>query len=119
MTANDITTVIDHIAKKLEVPANKLMTLAPQLGVADVIYTGICFLIALLSGSITALGIYMMIKHEEWRDGDTPSIILVTLLVFSGTITLLSTIGTLVQLPSTLLWLYNPELWLLHKVVPF
>ena len=119
MTANDITTVIDHIAKKLEVPTNKLMTFAPQLGVADVIDTGICFLIALLSGSITALGIYMMIKHEEWRDGDTPSIILVTLLVLSGTITLLSTIETLVQLPSTLLWLYNPELWLLHKVVPF
>ena len=119
MTANDITTVIDHIAKKLEVPANKLMTLAPQLGVVDVIGTGICFLIALLLGSITALGIYMMWKHEEWRDGDTPSIILATLLVFSGTITLLSTIGTLVQLPSTLLWLYNPELWLLHKVVPF
>ena len=41
MTANDITTVIDHIAKKLEVPANKLMTLAPQLGVADVIHTSI------------------------------------------------------------------------------
>ena len=119
MTANDITTVIDHIAKKLEVPANKLITLAPQLGVADVIGTGICFLIALLLGSITALGIYMMWKHEELRDGDIQSILLAMLLVFSGTITLLSTIGTLVQLPSAILWLYNPELWLLHKVVPF
>ena len=119
MTATDITTVIDHIAKKLEVPANKLMTLAPQLGVADVIGTGICFLIALLLGSITALCIYMMWKHEEWRDGDTPSIILATVLVFSGIFTLLSTLGTLVQLPSTLLWLYNPEVWLLHKVVHF
>ena len=119
MTANDITTVIDHIAKKLEVPANKLMTLAPQLGVVDVIGTGICFFTAILLGIISALCIYMMIKHEDLRDGDTPSIILATVLVFSGILTFSFTLGTLVQLPSTILWLYNPELWLLHKVVPF
>ena len=119
MNANDITTVIDHIAKKLEVPANKLMTLAPQLGVVDVIGTSICFFTAILLGILSALCIYMLIKHEDLRDGDTPSIILATVLVFSGILTFSFTLGTLVQLPSTILWLYNPELWLLHKVVPF
>ena len=119
MTANDITTVIDHIAKKLEVPANKLMTLAPQLGVADVIHTSICFFVAILLGSITAIGVYMMCKHEELRDGEPLSVLMLIVVVFSGAIFLIFAMITLAGLPSTILWLYNPELWLLHKVVPF
>ena len=119
MTANDITTVIDHIAKKLEVPANKLMTLAPQLGVADFIGTSICFFIAILLIGITALGIHMMRKHDELIDGSPVSFALFLLLVITGIGAIFFIVETLARLPSTILWLYNPELWLLHKVVPF
>ena len=114
MNVNDINALIDNLAKKFEVPANKLMELAPQLGVIEVINTCILLLVGILLGSIVIFYIYMAYKHKELMDGENPiSALLFILIMISGSSSIFCIVLTFINLPSVLVWFYNPQLWLL------
>ena len=114
MNVNDINALIDNLAKKFEVPANKLMELAPQLGAIEAINTCILLLVGIFLGSIVLFYTYMVYKHKELMDGENPiSTLLFILIMISGGSSIICIILTFINLPSVLVWFYNPQLWLL------
>ena len=101
MNINDINALIDNLAKKFEVPANKLMELAPQLGAIEVIKTCVLLLVGILLGSIVLFYTYMACKHKKLMDEENPiSVLLFILIVISGGISIICIILTFINLPS-------------------
>ena len=128
MTVSETTQVIDHVANKLQVPTSKLLELAPSLGVEDAVFALVLLMLFLTSLSIFIVSLYYWRKHQEarWKEGisqreryhleeKTTNALFCALI--SGVGVLLTVVPLAFNLSSAVLWLYNPQAWLLRNIL--
>lgn len=128
MTVSETTQVIDHIANKLQVPTSKLLELAPAIGIEDAVFALVLLLLFLMSLSALIVSLYYWRKHQEasWVEGisrresyhhEEKATHALACAFIAGIGVLMTVVPLAFNLPSAVLWIYNPQAWLLRNIL--
>ena len=118
MTGVEVNAVIDKLADKLAVPAGKLMELIPAFGVK--LIGGIVVYVLVLVVSALVWCVVFPKTYEAWNGCEGG-----VLWAVGGAFTLIADVSAVViaifglfcDIPSLMLWLYNPQAWALDYIL--
>lgn len=106
MSPETVTTLINGIAEKLEIPVAQLMLVLPRIGYKDVVLVGIILCMALFSFFFVVLFASLLAKAERYCDTDYSFFVGLCFVALCFFLIIL-----FFELPSALLWLRDPEAW--------